>query len=170
MSKRVQSRPETLYLPDDPNKTPLSREIHREAMREANRLRAQMIRSGQCNPPKRHQCCADCCNCKYRTKKVMYLSYLMEFGQEPVSDYDLAEECAQHILAEQLMSLIPQMDKIDQAILYGKIIHAPAMTDRECAAYIEEKTGKRYSHQAVAKRYPKALDRLRELAGLNIDE
>ncbi len=170
MPNQVKHRPETLYLPDDPSKTPLPREMHREAMREAHRLRSQMIRSGQCNPPMRHQCCADCCCCKYRTKKVMYLSSLLEFGQEPVSDYDLEEECAKHILSEQLMGLIPELEEIDQHILYCKIIHTPVMTDRQCADYISQQTGKPYSHQAVGKRYPKALERLREMAGININE
>lgn len=170
MSKQAKKQLETLHLPDDPSKTPLSREMHREVMREANRLRAKMIRSGQCNPPMHYQCCADCCNCRYRTKKVLALSYLLEFGQEPVSDFDLAEECADHILAKQLMALIPQLDDIDQAILYGKIIHTPPMTDRECATYIEDQTRKRYSHQAVGKRYPKALERLRQMSGIDVNE
>ena len=159
------------YLPDDKTHTPLSHDDYIEAMREAWRIRKRMQRNGECNAPRKHPCSADCCDCPYRTRKAsVSLDAIIEEGSEPASSDDVAERVIRKIMLEQIEDVIPQLDTIDRIIIKAKIARDKPLTDRQCAEIISRRTGMPYTHQAVSKRLPKAIEHLRELVGATEDD
>ena len=159
------------YLPGDPSKTPLEHDEYVEIMRPYWKQRKRLQRAGECKAPAKHVCACDCVDCPYSQRgNTIDFDTLVEIGEEIADPYAMEDAVADHLLAQQLMHLISRMDQLDQLVLHGKLLHSPAMTDRECAAFIERRMGIRYSHQAVAKRYPKALERLRLIAGIVVEQ
>jgi len=173
MSEQVNStpnEPKLYYLPGDKSKTPLSHDDYIAVMREYWRRRKQLQRLGECNAPANHPCCCDCTGCPYKTKKYcVSLDGLKDSGFDAADSEDLAETVIRKMIMEQVKTAFPKLDQIDRIIIKAKVIHQPALTDRECAALIMKLTGTSISHQAVGKRLPKALERLRQLAGIDLD-
>lgn len=171
MSNKVKtSTPQSYYIPGDPSRTPVSHDDYLALMRDSWRLRKKLQRAGECNAPANHPCHCDCCGCQYRTKKCsVSLEELVNEGFEPIDMGDTAEQIIRKMIIDQIKIAFPKLDQIDRIVIEAKIIRQPAMTDRECAALIMKLTGVSISHQAVGKRLPKALERLRQLAGIDLD-
>ena len=174
MSNQVKSgryEPRAYYLPGDKSRTPLSHDDYVSLMRDPLRQRAKLRRAGECNVPANHPCCADCCDCPYRTQLVTTsLDALVEKGHDIASRDDFAEAIVRKMLLQQIYSVLPKLDEIDRIIIDAKFMHTPALSDRACAEQIAKRTGRTMSHQAVSKRLPAALERLRQLVGVSLDD
>lgn len=154
----------TYYLPGHPE-APVSHEFFVEFMRPYRRKRKQLEREGLCNPAYGFVCTCDCVGCRYAvTERLISTNTLEENGIEIDSGYRIEEEVAKESIKNSLRDMVKKLDLLDKLIIYTKIYHVPAMTDRQAAEYISVKIGRPYSHQAVSKRLQKVMERLYRLA------
>ena len=160
----------TYYLPGHPD-TPVSHEFFVEFMRPYRQKRKQLERERLCNPPYGFVCTCDCVGCRYAvTERFVSTDKLIENGIEIDSGYRIEEESADESIKNSLLELVKKLDLLDRLIVYTKIYHVPAMTDRQAADYISTKIGKPYSHQAVSKRFPKVMEWLYQLASQELGD
>ncbi len=158
-------------LPGDKTRTLVSREMFLECMRPLWKQRKALERAGLCNPPRNFICSVECSNCPYANHDhLVSTSKLEENGVEIEAPYDMAESVADVLFEEQLRSVLPQMDAIDQLIIRVYVLHEMDATERECAEMISRAIGREYSHQAVHKRIPAAARRLAELMHYDLSE
>ena len=153
-------------LPGDKTRTPLTDEQFRKIMRPLWRQRKALERAGLCNPPRNHPCCIECSNCPYAKRdRITSFDSLTEQGLEIEDGVDVSEMVADALFEEQLRSVLPELDVIDQIIIKAFVLHDINATERECAKIISAMIGRPYTHQGVHKRVPKAAARLADLLG-----
>lgn len=153
-------------LPGDKTRTPLTDEQYRQIMRPLWKQRKALERAGLCNPPRNFPCNVECGNCPFAQREhIASLDELTQQGLEIEDTVDVAEMVADALFEEQLRSVLPQLDVVDQIIVRAFVLHDINATERKCAEIISVAIGRPYSHQAVGKRIPKAAARLAELVG-----
>lgn len=172
MLKNEKNPPKTaLYLPEDPSRTALPREAFRELMREPRCIRKRKQRAGECTAPSGFICGADCNGCYYYTKQVTIS--LDAVREETCSRFvynNFEDRVLDHIAYEQALNMIRRLDIIDRIIILAKYHQVKPLTNEMTASLIHRETGRSYSAQAVSKRTKKALQRLRDLMGVEKED